>query len=148
VTQREASDGRLLDPVVRNEIASASVNRQRRIAAEVAAYALSSLPNRPPELDAAVAELMSGRRDPATRRIVAGVAERLDQLYLEMHDDEKPGGRTAGWEPAFSVARAAAAVAFAFEDDPRVAAFESTYEAIHAVDGDEAAIKSVVLETT
>jgi hypothetical protein len=90
-----------------------------------------------------VAELLSGKRDPATRRTVADVAEHLDQLYLEMHDDEKPDG----WEPAFRTARAAAAIVFAFDDDPGIAAFESTYEAIHAMDGDEAVIRSVVLET-
>jgi hypothetical protein len=147
MTKPGVGRGKLLDPVVRNEIASAPVDRQWRIAATVAAFALGSLPARPPELDTAVAELLSGKRDPATRRTVADVAEHLDRLYLEMHDDEKPGGRTDGWEPAFSTARAAAAIVFAFDDDPGIAAFESTYEAIHAMDGDEAVIRSVVLET-
>ena len=102
--------GNLLDPAVMAEIASASSGRQWRIAAAVAQLALESLQTRPPQLDAALSEIRSGRRDPTTQKIVADVAERLDQLYLEMYDDAKPGGPTAGWESVFSQARAVASL--------------------------------------
>jgi len=78
---------------------------------------------------------------------VADVAERLDQLYLEMYDDTKAGGPTAGWESVFSQARAAASLGFAFDSNPRTAAIEALYEALHAIGGDVAALRSVVLAT-
>jgi hypothetical protein len=139
--------GSLLDPVVRGEITAASPERRRRIAVAVAAMALQSLASRPPELDSALSEIQSGVLNRATRELVAQVAEHLDDRYLDMFDDEIPSGRTEGWEEVFSSARAAAALGFAFDDDATVAATEAAYEALHALDGDEAVLRSTVLGT-
>lgn len=147
MTDAKAGRGRLLDPTVRDEIAGASPERRRRIAIAVAALALRSLPSSPQELHSALSEIQSGALDPATRVRVAEVAARLDDRYLDMFDDEKPGGRTEGWEEVFHSARAAAALGFAFADDATVAANEAAYEALHALDGDEAALSATVRGT-
>lgn len=61
-----------------------------------------------------------------------------------LHDDEKPGGAALGWEAAFQVARAAAAVTYACDLDPLVAAREGVYEALAAVGDDALIVETVV----
>ena len=67
---------------------------------------------------------------------MADAADALDETYLEMQLDEKPGGRTPGWERAAGRARAASAIRFALDANPEIAAAESTYEAVFALDDD------------
>jgi hypothetical protein len=85
--------------------------------------------------------------DPSTVARVASLAEELDERYLDLHDEDKPGGRSPGWREAFRLARAASALAFAFSPDAETAATESIYEAIHALDQDADAVLTVVKGT-
>jgi hypothetical protein len=77
---------------------------------------------------------------------VLKLAAELDDRYLDLHDDEKPGGRDPGWEAAFVTARAAAAVAYAYDPDPVVASGEAVYECF-AVIGDPAVVLEIVTAT-
>jgi hypothetical protein len=124
---------RLLDPLIRRAIESASPTRLRRIAIAAAAAALADQPECPEELDQALALLSSGSMDDQVRTRVCDVAAALDDRYLTLFDDEKPGGQTEGWEEAFRLARAASALCFASHEDPMVAAVEASYEASHAL---------------
>ena len=141
------SAGRLLPDDITDEIAIASTDRRRRIAIAVAALALDALPSRFSELDRALAAIQSGTRDSTTRDLVASVAQRLDQRYFELYDDEKHGGRSPGWEDAFRAARAATALGFAFDDNATAAGADAVLEALHSLGGDLAAIRSTVLST-
>jgi hypothetical protein len=132
-----------LSQAIVSEIEASSPERRGRIALAVATEALRSLSSRQPELDSAAAEMGSGRHAAETRRMVEVVAERLDAHYLDLYDEEKPGGRTPGWEGAFRAARAAAALSFALLGDAEAAA----YEALHALDRDEARVARIVLAT-
>ena len=78
------------------------------------------------------------------RRRVDDAAAELDDRYLDLHDDEKSGGRTAGWEEAFRLARAAASLGFALDPDATIAALNATYEALHALDGDVDRVRALV----
>jgi hypothetical protein len=60
----------------------------------------------------------------------------LDERYVDLHDDEEPNGRTPGWEDAFRLARASAAVASALDADARRAASGAIYEASYALGED------------
>jgi hypothetical protein len=124
------------DPRIVAAIDAASPERQRRIAIVVAERALAAVPHHPPELDEALRTLHAGHLDADTMAAVGRVTDRLDERYFDLFDDEKPGGRTEGWETAFRAARAAAALGFAFDPDPRLAAAEAAYEAQFALDRD------------
>jgi len=100
------------------------------------------MPDHPVALDDAVAELRSGRLDPATASVVTALAVQLDQRYFELVDQEAPGELDA-----FHVARAASALAFAFSPDPESAAGESVYEAVAALDPNIGAVLAVVRRT-
>jgi hypothetical protein len=121
-------------------------DRLRRIAIAAATLAVDHVSDAPHALGQAVAELQVGTISPTTAQVVADLAERLDDRYLVMHDDQEPGGLSAGWELAFQVARAAAAVTSAYDPDPIVAAREGVYEALAAV-GDDALVVETVIAT-
>lgn len=137
---------RLLDNDVRAGIAIASEDRRRRIAIAVARAALDRQPRPPRQLSEALSELAMGHVDPATVAQVREIAERLDEVYLTLHDDEKAGDLSEGWESAFRLARAASAVVASFDGDATVAAIEASYEAWHALDCDPG-LRSVVRGT-
>jgi hypothetical protein len=106
------------------------------MAVAAASRAIDGWSDHPPALDAALREALAGPVDDALRAEVQAIADELDHRYLDLYDEEKPGGRTAGWEVAFRRARAAAAVASALDDEPRRAASGAIYEASYAVGDD------------
>ena len=135
-----------LDRRIIAELSTASPERLRRIAIAAAAAAVDRAPDSPLLLTLAVADLRRGALDAPSRDAVMKLAAELDDLYLDLHDDEKPGGATAGWEAAFVTARAAAAVAHAYDPDPAVASREAVYESF-AVIGDPAVVLEIVTAT-
>jgi hypothetical protein len=126
------------------EIRSAPADDLRRMAIAVAALVSKSHPELPAEFRTAVELLESGATEPDNLARVSREADRLDDTYLEMHFDEKPGGQTDGWERAYSTARAAFAIRFACDSDPFTAASEAAYEAVAALDDDEATVLRAV----
>ena len=108
--------------------------RTPEIAVAIAAAALNAQPECPTALDQALVAIRSVGVDSGTRAEILEVADTLDGRYLDLFDDEKPGGRSDGWEAAFRLARAAAAICFAIDEDPTIAAIEASYEARHALD--------------
>ena len=117
-------------------VADAPSDRCRRIAVAAAERALDAWPGHPPTLDASLAQALLGPVAEGLRAEVQGIAEELDARYLDLYDEEKPSGRTPGWETAFRRARAAAAVVSALDDDARLAASGALYEASYALDDD------------
>src|SRR5262245_59393415 len=95
---------------------------------------LDSFPELPPVFRTVIEQMRAGGRDGASFAEMSSVADQLDETYLDLQDEEKPGGRTAGWERAQSVARAAFAIREAMNLDAFHAAAESIYEAAFALD--------------
>jgi hypothetical protein len=89
----------------------------------------------------------TGRVDSDVRAFVTAAARRLDDRYLDLYDEDKPEGRSEGWQAAYRLARAAAAAPFALDPDPTVAAVEASYEAWHSLDEDSR-LRSVVKDVT
>ena len=131
-----------LDPRIVAELTRATHDRLKRIAVAAAAVAVDRTKGCPAVLRNAVAELQLGEHVDTSKEAVAALAAELDDQYLDLQDDEKPGGRSPGWEEAFNLARAAAAVAYAYDADPVVAAGEAVYEGLAAIDD-----VTVMLET-
>jgi hypothetical protein len=131
----------MLDPVHDRRVVEAAVeelppDRCRRVAVAAARRALDGWPERPAVLDATLREALAGPVSAALRAEVLGIADELDDRYLDLYDEAKPGGRTPGWEAVFSRARAAAATACAIDEDPRRAASGALYEASYAIGED------------
>ena len=124
----------LLDPLIQRAIELASPEGRRRIAVAVAVAALEEQAEHPTVLDEALIVVRGGVVDSVMRTEILEIADALDRRYLDLFDDEQPGGRSDGWEKAFQLARAAAAVCFAVDEDPTIAAIEASYEARHALD--------------
>ena len=117
-------------------LADLTYDRCRRIAVAAAGRALAAWPGHPTALAAVLDQALLGPMDDGVIAEVAGIAEDLDDRYLDLYDDEKPDGRTPGWEEAFRRARAAAAVVSALDADARRAASGAIYEASYALDED------------
>jgi hypothetical protein len=126
------------------EIRGATPDELRNIAIAVADKAVSAHPELPAEFQEAIRRLRSGEPNADLTFRISQLAEAFDEVYLDMHADEKPGGQSPGWEKAFGTARAAFAVRYALRDDPFLAAAEATYEAAAALEYDKAAVLSVV----
>lgn len=105
--------------------------RCRRIAVAAASRALDAWADHPAALDAVLVSA-----SPGLRAEVGRIADDLDDRYLDLHDDEKPGGQTPGWEALFRQARTAAAVVSVLDPDPHKAACAALYEASYALDED------------
>ena len=139
---------RLLPEVIQAEIDHAPGARRRRIAIGCAALAIQDTGLAFAPLDQLMTDLRAGRLDTRIAAEVREFAERLDSQYLVMHDDEKPGGRSEGWEAAFRAARAAASADAAVLSDPRDAAINAAYEAIFALETSaEDRVTALVLAT-
>jgi hypothetical protein len=123
-----------LPEAIQVEIDHAPDARRRRMAIRCAALAIQDTGLSFAALDLLMTDLRAGRLD--TRIAAEGreFAERLDNEYLVMQDDEKPGGRSEGWKTAFRAARAAASADAAVLSDPRDAAINAAYEAIFALE--------------
>jgi hypothetical protein len=132
----------LLRADVRAEIDGATDDRRRRMAIGLARYVAANTLGLPAELQSLVATIAEPTDD--MRRTAEMAADRLDAHYLGLHDDEKPGGQTPGWEVAFRVARAAQAIAWALDPDPLIAVTEAAYEARHALGDDEDVVARVL----
>ena len=125
----------LLGSDLRAEINGATDDRRREMAIAVARYLAMTLPGLPLEITQRTADFVHPTDD--LRRAAAGAAEQSDDRYLDLHDDEKPGGQTVGWESAFRLARGASAIAFALDPDPILAVSEAVYEAHFALAEDD-----------
>ena len=103
----------------------------RRVAAEAAWLSVTRIHVADPRLDTAVAALRKGAlSDVAERQEVRRLVQELDQIAWEAQEKAEQGMLPQkAYLEAFFRARAAAAVGFALEPDPRYAAFESVYEA-------------------
>jgi hypothetical protein len=135
-----------LNPSIWEEIAGASPERKRRVSVAMAAAALDAAGSTP-TLDQALTELRADTRIQATADLVAAEVERLDLEYFAQADDEKPGGRTPGWEASFHKARAAAALGWCFDREPETAALQAAYEALHALNSDVPTVTRIIFET-
>jgi hypothetical protein len=124
---------RLLRADIQAEIEASPAERLRRIAVAVADHVATQVPGLPVEIEEALVALRSSQPDRAIETSAVEAAERLDDTYLELHDDEKPGGQSPDWEAAYRLARAAAAIRSAFDADPMAAATETAYEALFAL---------------
>jgi hypothetical protein len=133
-----------LEGEIPREIRNASLDAWRTIAIAVASAAASAHPELPVEFHEAVHRLRSGKPHSDLLFRINEAADELDDLYLDLHADEKPGGQSPDWETAFRTARAAFAVRFALADDPFLAAADATYETVAALNHDEAAVLEVV----
>jgi hypothetical protein len=136
--------GRFLPDDVRSELQRATQERLREIAVAAASAALAGVGEFPSELASAVSELRSGLIITSTAARVQKLAEQLDDRYLGLKDERKPGGQSPDWEQAFFLARAGAAVSHAFDADRMTAATQSIYEALHALNGDVGAIRAAI----
>jgi hypothetical protein len=117
----------------------------RRVAAESAALAVARTQLIDPRLEAALQALnASGAQAPATQRIVGQLTNELDEVAWHIRDLVEVGAASQdAYEEAFRKARAAAAVGYALDPDPRASAFEAVYEAQAAV-VDLAAVRMAV----
>jgi hypothetical protein len=68
-------------------------------------------------------------------------ARELDERYLTLDASGEPGS-----ESAFRLARAATALAEAFDPDPREAAANAVYEALHATGGEPELLIAAITE--
>jgi hypothetical protein len=132
-----------LDGPIPAAVRGANAAQQRAIGFAIAELMVDRFPDLPGEFRAAVeaARANAFGRDAHDR--LSAAADQLDETYLDMQDDEKPGGRTLGWEHAASLARASFAIRDALSDDARRAAVESTYEAVCALDDDDVILRTV-----
>ena len=89
-----------------------------------------------PRATAGLEELRRGRYgDTAVRRAVAGLVHEFDTRAWDIQDRIDDGeDLQVDHLAAFKLARAIAALASAGETDPRAAATDAIYEALHAVD--------------
>jgi hypothetical protein len=109
---------------------SADPNRLRLIANAVALHASEREPRLPEPFHRAVRSLGSGEPDRSTGSELARLAESFDESYLALRGDEDAETpHLPGMEDAADLARAASAIAAAFDPDPLRAATEAIYEA-------------------
>jgi hypothetical protein len=111
-------------------IEAADADPQRRIAVKVAEAALAAVPLDEAELAPALADLTAGRWGGAGAQAATTLTDRLDDLAFDLQDEVDEGtAEQVEYLEAFRRARAASAVAFALDADPRNAALEAAYEA-------------------
>lgn len=123
-------------PDLATALSEASLDGCRRVAIAAASFALSESGLDDPDLLAQVARLKAG--EPPVAEAVQrldDLVERLDEAAWDLQDQMDAGKvDLTAYLQAFGRARAAAAVAFAFGADARLAALEAVYEASVIVD--------------
>jgi hypothetical protein len=110
---------------------------QLRVAAEsVVRAALRAADVRDESVEQGLTALGAGRYgDPDVRSAVKGLADRLDELAWDIQERVDAGeADQKDYLAAFRKARAATALWFALDEDPRTAAIEAAYEAQAATD--------------
>ena len=110
---------------------------QLRLAAErVAGAALQEADVRDETVDRALTALRAGRYGESEERsAVKAFADRLDELAWDIQEQVDTGeAEQEDYLTAFRKARAATALWFALDEDPRTAAIEAAYEAQAATD--------------
>ena len=107
----------------------------RRVAAEAASLAIERTHLADPRLEPALVAMSASNSDmPSARRAIEKLTEELDERAWDIQDLVDTGSASEdAYLEAFRQARAAAAVTYALDPDPRTAAFESVYEAQAAV---------------
>ncbi|MGH3799087.1 MAG: hypothetical protein ACRDTD_02960 [Pseudonocardiaceae bacterium] len=108
---------------------------RRRAATAAVELALQRIDLRAPQVADAKAALAAGRLgDTPERTAVEALTEELDEAAWDLQEQVESGLESQElYLAAFAKARAAAALAFAFEPNPLDAAFEVIYEANFAV---------------
>lgn len=117
----------------------------RRVAVESAALAVARTQLADPRLEVALQALDASAAEMATAHtIVEQITNELDEQAWDIQDLVDAGAASQeAYEEAFRKARAAAAVGYALDPDPRASAFEAVYEAQAAV-VDLAAVRMAV----
>ena len=107
----------------------------RRVAAEAASLAIERTQLADPRLGPALGALgASNSGMPSARRAVDQLTEELDERAWGIQELVDAGAASEeAYVEAFHQARAAAAVSYALDPDPKTAALESVYEAQAAV---------------
>jgi hypothetical protein len=125
-------------------LAQASDDQLRIVARAASTLAVERTGLRDPVLDTALSALESGQpADTSLRTQVEALVQQLDEAQWEPQDQVHAGQAGAPWakaaqRAAFRRARAANAVYFALDADPRRAAHEALYEATAATQDEEA----------
>ena len=120
----------------------------RRAATAVCELAAERRPVEDPRFAAALTAVREQRlADAGIRHDVEALVDELDRVQFDLRDAFEAGTATdADYEAAFERARAAHALFFALDEDPRAAALESAYEA-HAATGEDTALLRRTIET-
>jgi hypothetical protein len=125
----------------RAAIESLDADQIRSLANRAASLAVSRLPE-PNDALTAYAQLLSvGAGRPGADEVLRLARE------LDLFDDEKPDGRSPGWESAFCTARAAMAVAYAWTPD-REDLYGAIYEAYHSLSEEDRPLLAGVIAST
>ena len=133
----------LISPELRKRMSSASETQLRRVATAVSRAIVERIGLENPIITGALEQLNNHPPTEDFRVKVQAFADELDSAYFDL-SAECDEGRASREQvtTAFSKARAASAIAFAFSDDAIMAESEATYEAASATD-DAAIILSV-----
>jgi hypothetical protein len=136
---------RLVDSDLEARLRKADAGTLRAIARAACEFAVARAGLEDPVLKAALAVLRSGQRpSPPLAQQVEAVVNQLDDHALSIQDAVEVGeAKESSYEEAFSRARAASAVQYAFQDDPLMAAADALYEA-HAATGDLGSLRDLV----
>jgi hypothetical protein len=122
---------------------AASPQALRRVAYGVAKTAVEHTGLREETLDSALERVREVTPDPALRDRVAHLVEQFDERAWDIQEQVEAGTATQDeYLRAFAIARAAAAVHSALDNDPADAALEAAYEA-QAATQDMALVRAV-----
>jgi hypothetical protein len=124
-------NSRFLEPELAERLSRVSPARYRQLALYVAERTIHHFALRDKRIVEALQALHAGKSDntPEHQALVA-MAEEWDDAAI----DAQQQADEAGYNLAFSKARAVSALASAFEPDPEKAVLYTLYEAYHAVD--------------
>ena len=130
---------KLLDPMLRQLLHSASEEGRRRAALTVSNLAVDRAEIADPRLGAALERLQGGwYGDSPERNALQALVEELDEAAWDVQDRVEAGtADQAAYVKAFVKARTARAVWYALDPDPLAAAAEATYEASAAIEDPE-----------
>ena len=121
-------------PDVVEVLASSPTHQVQAVARRAAGWAASATELLDPRVSAALGLLADGRIGPSPERsALARYAAELDQRAWEIQGQVDQGrAKEADYLGAFSQARAASAICFALDEDPRAGAADAVYEAYAA----------------
>jgi hypothetical protein len=135
-----------VSPELADQLRSTGRDELRRIATAMGDLAAKEVSLSDPRLDRALAALRGGPGGGKEKVELQALVDELDeaawQIQARVHSGQAPEDE---YLKAFRKARAASAVAFALDPDPRTAATEAIYEAQAAL-GDVSPVRAAVLD--